>query len=100
MVLGVTQVLEQRYGMRRTAVAELGSQLQESPSGPRLVNRRARLAVTVDPAVVEYLNESAAITEGLVVAFGPLFEKVDQYLSFDAQLSLQFGPALVAHRYA
>lgn len=99
IVLGVTQILEERYGLRRTAVAELGLHLQNALAGPRGVNRDARLSVSVRPPRVDYLEADVVATEGLVVALGPLFEKVDDYLSFEPQLSLQFGPSLVTRRY-
>lgn len=99
VVLGVTQVLEDRYGMRRAAVAELGLQLQSALAGPKAANREARLAVTVRPPRVNYLEAGVLTSEGLVIALAPLFEKVDDYLTFEPQLSLQFGPGLVARRY-
>ncbi|MGC1173140.1 hypothetical protein [Polaromonas sp.] len=99
VVLGVTQLLEERYGLRRTAVAELGLQLQSALAGPKGVNRDARLLVSVRPPRIDYLEAGAIATEGLVIALGPLFEKVDDYLSFEPQLSLQFGPSLVARKY-
>ncbi len=99
VVLGVTQLLEVRYGLRRTAVAELGLQLQSALAGPKGVNRDARLAISVRPPSVDYLDDGVIVTEGLVIALGPLFEKVDDYLSFEPQLSLQFGPSLVARKY-
>lgn len=99
VVLAVTQILEERYGLRRTAVAELGQHLQNALAGPKGANREARLSVSVRPPKVDYLDMGAIATEGLVIALGPLFEKIDDYLSFEPQLSLQFGPSLVARKY-
>lgn len=99
VVLGVTQVLEDRYGLRRTAVAELGLHLQSALAGPKGVNRDARLSISVRPPSVDYLDAGAIATEGLVIALGPLFEKIDDYLSFEPQLSLQFGPRLIMRKY-
>lgn len=99
VVLGVTQVLEERYGLRRTAVAELGLQLQSALSGPRGLNRDARLSVSLRPLQVEYLGAGAMAIEGLVIALGPIIEKVDDYLSFEPQMSLRFGPSLIARKY-
>lgn len=99
VVLGVTQVLEDRYGLRRTAVAELGLHLQSALVGPKGVNRDARLSISVRPPSVDYLDAGAIATEGLVIALGPLFEKIDDYLSFEPQLSLQFGPSLITRKY-
>ncbi len=99
VVLGVTQVLEDRYGLRRAAVAKLGPQLQSVLSGPRAANRDARLAISVRPPRIDYLEAGVQPSEGLVVALAPLFEKVDDYLTFEPQLTLQFGPSLVVARY-
>jgi hypothetical protein len=98
-VLSVTHLLEERYGLRRTAVAELGSHLQSALAGPKGGNRDARLSISVRPLRVDYLDALAVAVEGLVIALGPLFEKIDDYLSFESQLSLQFGPSLVARKY-
>lgn len=99
VVLGVTQILEERYGLRRTAVAELGLHLQNALAGPKGTNREARLSVSVRPLKIDYLDAGAVTTEGLLIALGPLFEKIDGYLSFEPQLSLQFGPSLVSRKY-
>lgn len=99
VVLGVTRVLEERYGLRRTAVAELGLELQSALAGPKGLNRDARLSVSVRPPRVDYLDAGVIATEGLVIALGPLFEKIDDYLSFESQMSLQFGPSLVTRKY-
>lgn len=99
VVLGVTQVLEERYGLRRAAVAELGRHLQNALAGPKGTNREARVSVSVRPPKVEYLVAGAIATEGLVIALGPLIEKIDDHLTFEPQLSLQFGPSLVTRKY-
>jgi hypothetical protein len=99
IVLGVTQILEERYGLRRAAVAELGRHLQNALAGPKGANIEARLSVSVRPPKVEYLGPGSVAIEGLVIALGPLFEKIDDYLSFEPQLSLQFGPSLVTRKF-
>lgn len=99
LVLGVTQILEERYGLRRTAVGDLGRHLQDALAGPKGANREARLSISVRPPKVDYLDMGAIASEGLVIPLGPLFEKIDDYLSFEPQLSLQFGPSLVSRKY-
>lgn len=96
LTLSVTQTLERQFGMRRTALGLLGRQLQSALSGPKKVNRTARLVVTVEPPEVLYVNQASTDRQGVVVALGPLFDKVDSYLSFDTDLDLQLGPGLVA----
>lgn len=95
LVLSVTQVLENQFGLRRTAVSALGPQLQAALAGPKDVSRNARLVITVQPPLVEYVDEESVDGQGVVVALGPLFERVDGHLNFDGQLSLQLGPGLV-----
>lgn len=34
-----------------------------------------------------------------MIALEPIFDKVDRYLSFDPQMSLQLGPSLLTRRY-
>jgi len=99
VVLSVTQILENRYGVRRTAVAEIGELLQDALNGPKAANRDARLWITVRPPHVGYVDGPSYAGEGMIVALGPIFEKVDRYLSFEPQLSLQFGPSIVARKY-
>lgn len=81
IVLCVTSVLEHRFGMRRTAVAKLGPSLRIALAGPKVVSKKARLVVTVDPVQVEYVDMSITEKEGVVVALGPIFAIVDKYMA-------------------
>lgn len=99
LLLGVTQQLEQRYGLKRSAVALLGTQLHDALGGPKVVNRTLRLLINVQPPQVELLEDSVNIVDGLVIALAPIMERVDDYLSFEPQMSLHFGPTLVARKY-
>jgi hypothetical protein len=94
LVLFVTRVLEQSMGLRRVAVGSLGKLLQEALSGPRKINPNARLVVSVDPPKVVYVAQGSTERQGIVVALGPLFEKVDQYLSADMYPSLRLEMAV------
>ena len=94
LVLSVTQLLEDRYGVRRAAVGEIGLQLQEVLGGPRLQGEGQYLAVTINPPSVRIADLSAQ-KDGLIVPLAPLYEKIEAYLSYDPQLSLQFGPTIV-----
>lgn len=95
VVLSVTQVLERRFGLRRSALARIGEQLRTALTGPKEVSRKARLVISIEPASVEYVNLSITEREGLVVALGPIFEKVAGYLSFDGQGLLALAPGVV-----
>jgi hypothetical protein len=85
VVLSVTQAIEHRFGLRRSALARLGEPLRAALSGPKVVSRKARLVISVEPPGVEYVNAAITEREGLVVALGPIFERVDGYLTFDGQ---------------
>lgn len=95
VVLSVTQVLEQRFGLRRSALARIGEPLRTALSGPKEVSKKARLVISIEPPSVEYVNLSITEREGLVVALGPIFEKVDGYLTFDGQGLLPLAPDVV-----
>lgn len=97
LTLSVTAALEHQLGLRRQAVGSLGRELQAALSGPKKVNRAARLVVTVQPPKVVYVNLASTDHQGVVIALGPLFDKVDQYLTFDSHPGLQLGPGLVAN---
>lgn len=99
VVLSVTQMLESRFGLRRTAVAEIGEMLQLACSGPRPLDEDACLAVTVRPPQVERSAPGIA-REGLLIPLAPIYDRIDTYLSYDPQLALRFGPSLVARKYA
>lgn len=66
--------------MRRTAVAKLGPSLRMALAGPKVVSKKARLVVTVDPVQIEYVDMSITEKEGVVVALGPIFAIVDEYM--------------------
>jgi hypothetical protein len=94
LVLSVTQVLEDRYGVRRAALGEIGVQLQAVLGGPRLQGEGQYLAVTINPPTVRLADPSEQ-KDGLILSLSPLYQKIDDYLSYDPQLSLQFGPRIV-----
>lgn len=94
LTLSVTRVLEHDFGMRRTAVATLGEALQQALSGPRKINPNARLVVTAEPPEVLYVAQGSTDRQGVVVALGPLFNKVDSYLSADVYPSLRLETAV------
>lgn len=98
VVLSVTQVLEHRFGLKRTALGTIGQHLRTALSGPKEVSKKARLVISIDPPSVEYINTSITEREGMVVALGHIFEKVDGYLTFDGQGLLPLGADFVSPR--
>lgn len=94
LILCVTRVLEHDFGLRRAAVGSLGQALHQTLSGPRKINPNARLVVKVEPPEVIYLTQASTDRQGVVVALGPLFHKVDHYLTADAYPSLRLETVL------
>lgn len=98
VVFCVTQVLEHRLGMRRAALVGLGAPLRSALTGPKTASKRARLVICVAPPSVEYVDLSITEKEGIVIALGPIFQRVDGYLSYDSQPQLSLTPELSVTR--
>lgn len=98
IVLSVTQILERRFGVRRSALAAIGEPLRTALSGPKEASKKARLVLSIEPPSVEYVNLSITEREGLVVPLGAIFEKVDGYLTFDGQGLLPLTPDVLPRR--
>lgn len=97
LVLSITQVLESRFCVRRTALSQIGHQLQSALSGPRLRGSEQVMVLTIQPPLVRIINARLEETEGILIPLEPLFEQVEAYLSHDPQMSLIFGPSIVRY---
>jgi hypothetical protein len=81
LVVTVACEIERKFGVKRAVLALASKALSEALTGPRIVARGARLVVTFTPPAATYLvADSALPQEGLVVALGGLFARVDEYL--------------------
>lgn len=103
LVLSVAVRLEQTHGLRRAAIAAVIEQIHAELRVPRPTNPAPRLHISIDPPTATYLAEKQIEDEGTVVALGPLFRQVDDYLDGDSvaeepQGSLNFGLNLAAQR--
>lgn len=103
LVLSVAVHLEQKHGLQRAAIAAVIEQVYAELRGPRPANPSPLLHISIDPPSAIYLAEKHIEDEGTVVALGPLFRQVDDYLDGDSigndsQPSLPFGLNLAAHR--
>lgn len=98
IALCVTRVLEHELGMRRAAVGNLGKALHEALSGPRKINQNARLVLTVQPPQVIYVPQASTERQGVIVLLGPLFERVDSYLSTGINPSLRLETAVTSRK--
>lgn len=102
LVISVIAEMESRYGMKRSAIGDIVTNLLNSLQKPRNVNPLARLNVVFQTSVVEYLTEDAFIQEGVVIPLGPIFKKIDHYLCAmpeDEQIELALGPNLIRSRH-
>lgn len=105
LIVAVACEIEQRYGVKRPVLALIGEELRKTLTGPRVVNRDARLVVSFTPPTVTYLLPDTDVREGLVLPLGGLFAKVDEYLGVSGfgvdgdQTTLPLTPAVVrSHR--
>lgn len=75
----LVQVLEAEFGMRREAIAAIFSAMHSALSGPRGQNRQACLLISLSPAAAKYEEGPVAISSGICVPLGSVFERVDQH---------------------
>jgi hypothetical protein len=88
IVISVLFVLEFKLYVKRSSFTLLIDQLASVLTGPKPANRFAMLHLSFSPIAIQYVTEDASFLEGTLVSLGPIFEKVDTYLSSD-QLDLQ-----------
>ena len=104
LILTVIHHLEAKVCVHRNALATIVSVVKKELSGPKTVNPDARLVISIDPPAASYLADaSTPVQEGIVVALGPIFKRVDGYLmkKFENPYlvpgtpEINFGPRLV-----
>lgn len=101
ILLAVVHMLEVRYCIRRESIASIIKLLQKALTGPKSVNRHARILVSFDPPTVNYLTDSDPRQDGILMSLGPVFERIDAYLGQGLsiiekqQSNLNLGPTLV-----
>lgn len=102
ILLTVVHVLEVQYCVRRESIASISKLLQKALTGPKAVNRHARLLVSFDPPAASYLTEDVPQQDGILMSLGPVFERIDAYLgqgiptTEKQQPELKLGPTLIA----
>lgn len=102
-MLAVVHALEARHSVRREAIASIMEMLRKTLTGPKTVNRGARLLISIDPPAANYLTGDVPPQDGILISLGPIFERIDAYLGHGfpntdrAQSELKLGPALVAN---
>jgi len=103
LVLTVIHQLEARIGVRRKSLAPIVEPLRKALSGPKTINRDARLLISIDPPDVSYLaTVDTPAKDGILVSLESIFDRVDGHLDFglppvaNRNRELDFGPMLVS----
>lgn len=102
VMLAVVHALETRYSARREGVASISNLLRKALTGPKTVDRGARLLISFEPPAVSYLTGEAPPQDGILVSLGPIFQRVDTYMGYglpytkEAQGEFRLGPTLVS----
>jgi len=99
LVAAMTE-LETRFGIKRSHVAVVAKRLAQVLSGPKSLNREARLLIAFDPPKVTYAAELIPTVDGVVMSLGLIFDRVDRYVSAAAagstrQQPLRLGPTML-----
>lgn len=100
--LAVVHVLETRHSARREAIASISDLLRKALTGPKTVNRTARLLISFDPPAVSYLTSDTPPQDGTLVSLGSIFQRVDAYMGHGLtnteklQTEFSLGPTLVS----
>jgi len=99
LVIATMSDLETRLGIKRGHIALISRRLSQVLSGPRLVNRQARLVITFSPPSVLYMSAVAPANDAVVLSLGPIFERVDRHITEGplpmTQAQLNFRPTSV-----
>lgn len=100
LVIAVIRELETSYGIRRTAISEIYKSLRTALSGPKPINRKARLFLTVIPPTVTYVNAIADVSGGILLGLQKVFDRVDAHFgayveSAPAQGDLKLSPTVI-----
>lgn len=98
VILAVCCELEERYCLKREAIATLIEKLRQTLSVPRTVATDARLVIRLTPPEVQYVDGVVPVADGIVVPLQPIFQRIDGHLEPDSlrtvgdQRSLDLGP--------
>ena len=97
LAITVISSMEQKYGIKRTAISTILDKLLETLQTPREVDPFACLLIITGESRVLYKSLTEHFPEGLVVPLAPIFDQLDTYLGVKSpikQIELGFGPSL------
>lgn len=79
LAIGLVQVLETQFGMRKDAIATVFDALRSTLAGPKGQNHEARLVISLSPPAVRYEEAPVVVSAGICVPLAPVFERVDRH---------------------
>lgn len=98
LTIAVIAFMEQRYGIKRSAIGAIVEQLHAVIQSPRVVDRLACLVIVTGESSVSYSRLNETVNEGLVLPLAPIFDRVDTYLgakTSEKQIEIAFGPSVL-----
>jgi hypothetical protein len=99
IVVAALAELETRFGVKRGHIGKVAKRIAHVLSGPKKANRDARLVIGFDPPSVTYSDNAARVTDCIVMALGPIFDRADTYVLTPGigarQESLRLGPTVL-----
>lgn len=72
--------LEERFQLRREAIALLVQEIRKTLSEPRSLASDAILVITINPLDVRYIDGPSEVREGTLLPITEILDKVDYYL--------------------
>lgn len=96
LTISIIAFMEQRYGIKRSAIGSILDQLLTAIQSPREIDPLACLVVVTGEMSVSYSRLNENVEEGLVIPLAPIFERLDTYLGAKTekkQLEINFGPS-------
>lgn len=98
LTIAVIAFMEQRYGIKRSAIGAIVERLHTVIQSPRAVDRLACLVIVTGEASVSYSRLNETTSEGLVLPLAPIFDRLDTYLgakSSQNQIEIAFQPSVL-----
>ena len=97
--IAIIAEMEQKYGLKRTAIGSIVRSLINLIQLPREVDHLACLVVITGNQSVSYSRLDQSINEGLVIPLAPIFDQLDTYLGAKVpqkQIEIAFKPSAIS----
>lgn len=80
LALSLAACLERTFRLQRVAISEVFDAIHGELGGPRPQNPSPLLHISIEPPTAAYVTDQQPAREGITIALGPIFEKVDSHL--------------------